>query len=221
MSHHQIFNFFNKFRRGGLSKQGIDGVLGGVYAALENEQCHQNTHPAIHRELEVMADQSGDQNGGGGHAISQRIRCGRQQRRCGEFFAEGAVIHGHIQLHADRSSQNPDHQPAELHQSGVQDLIQGLLGQFHAHQQNQHGYRQTGEVLRPAVAEGMAWVRRFGGNAEAQQRDHRGTGIREVVEGVRRDGDGAGEGPSKELAQKQQQVQPDPNSAAENTVGRP
>ena len=25
----------------------------------------------------------------------------------------------------------------------------------------------------------------------------------------------------KELAQKQQQVQPDPNSAAENTVGRP
>ena len=67
----------------------------------------------------------------------------------------------------------------------------------------------------------MAWVRRFGGNAEAQQRDHRGTGIREVVEGVRRDGDGAGEGPGKELAQKQQQVQPDPNSAAENTVGRP
>ena len=54
VSHHQIFNFFNKFRRGGLSKQGIDGVLGGVYAALENEQCHQNTHPAIHRELEVM-----------------------------------------------------------------------------------------------------------------------------------------------------------------------
>ena len=221
VSHHQIFNFFNKFRRGGLSKQGIDGVLGGVYAALENEQCHQNTHPAIHRELEVMANQSGDQNGRGGHAISQRIRRCRQQRRCGEFFAEGAVIHGHIQLHADRNSQNPDHQPAELHQSGVQDLIQGLLGQFHAHQQNQHGYRQTGEVLRPAVAEGMAWVRRFGGNAEAQQRDHRGTGIREVVEGVRRDGDGAGEGPSKELAQKQQQVQPDPNSAAENTVGRP
>ena len=71
------------------------------------------------------------------------------------------------------------------------------------------------------MAEGMAWVRRFGGNAEAQQRDHGGAGIREVVEGVRRDGDGAGEGPGKELAQKQQQVQPDPNSAAENTVGRP
>ena len=54
VGHHQIFDFFNKFRCGRLSKQGIDGVLGGVYAALENEQCHQNTHPAIHRELERL-----------------------------------------------------------------------------------------------------------------------------------------------------------------------
>ena len=81
------------------------------------------------------------------------------------------------------------------------------------------------DTARPERYSARPWPKGWPGSgalaAMRKQRDHRGTGIREVVEGVRRDGDGAGEGPGKELAQKQQQVQPDPNSAAENTVGRP
>ena len=71
------------------------------------------------------------------------------------------------------------------------------------------------------MTEGMLGVGLLSCKLEAEQRHNARARIGEVVEGVRRDGDGAGEGPGKELAQKQQQVQPDPNSAAENTVGRP
>ena len=103
----------------------------------------------------------------------------------------------------------------------MEDFVKGGLGQLHAHQQDQARYDQAGYVLDAPVAEGMVGVGLFARQTEAQQRHRRGAGVGQVVEGVRRDGDGAGEGPSKELAQKQQQVQPDPNSAAENTVGRP
>ena len=168
-----------------------------------------------------MPHQCGEQHGKGGHAVAERVRGSGQQSRGVQPLADGAVVYRHIQLHADGRRQNPDHQPAEIHQRGAQDLPNGLLGQLHAHQQDQHGDRQPGEIFRPAVAEGVVWIRHFGGDAEAQQRHHGGTGIGQVVECVRRDGNGTGESSGKELPGKEQQIQADPHRAAENTVGSP
>ena len=62
-----------------------------IYSSEVQRMCPVSyTHLDVYKR-QVMANQSGDQNGRGGHAISQRIRRCRQQRRCGEFFAEGAV----------------------------------------------------------------------------------------------------------------------------------
>ena len=101
----------------------------------------------------------------------------------------------------------------------MEDLVKGGLGQLHAHQQDQSGHDQAGYVLDAAVAEGMVGVGLLPCQAEAQQRHRRGPGVGQVVEGVRRNGDGAGQPPGEEFADEQQDVQGDAHSAAQGAVG--
>ena len=56
---------------------------------------------------------------------------------------------------------------------------------------------------------------------EAQHGDEGTAGVRQVVECVGGDGDGARQGAGEELAQKQQDVQADARRAAEDAVGLP
>ena len=97
----------------------------------------------------------------------------------------------------------------------MENLVHRGFGQLRAHQQDQARHHQAGDVLHPPVAEGMARVGLFPRQAEAQQRHHRGARIRQVVEGVRRDGDGAAETACRQLSGEQQQVQGNANEAAQ------
>ena len=219
VGHHQTFNFLGELRRRRRAQQGIDGVLGGINAALEDEQRYKNAYPAVDGDAEKVAGQGGDEHGGGGDAVAEGVCRRGQQGRGVHLLADGAVIHRHVQLHADGDRQDTCRQPAEIYQSGVKNFRQRFFGQFHAHQQDQHGHRQAGKVLRPAVAEGVTGVRGLGGDAEAQQGHHGGSGVGEVVEGVRRDGDGPGEGARQKLSGEQQHVQADAHNPAEDAVG--
>ena len=103
----------------------------------------------------------------------------------------------------------------------MEDLVQGGLGQLEAHEDDEHGHRQTGQVLQTAMAEGVLPVRLLAAQLEAQQRHGGGAGVGQVVEGVRRDGDGAGDLSGEEFAQEQQDVQTDAHRAAQDAVGLP
>ena len=139
---HQLLHLPDEFRRRRRAKQGIDGILCGVDPALEDKQRHQNTHPAVNGDAGEMPHQCGEQHGKGGHAVAERVRGSGQQNRGVQPFTDGAVVYRHIQFHADGRRQNPNHQPAEIHQRGVQNLSDGLLGQLHAHQQDQSRHHQ-------------------------------------------------------------------------------
>ena len=100
----------------------------------------------------------------------------------------------------------------------MQDLVQRGLGQLKAHQQNQHGHGQAGQILDAAMAEGVIRIRLLPCQLKAQQGDKGASGVGEVVEGVGGDGDRAGEGAGKELPGEQQHIQRNAHRAAEDTV---
>ena len=56
---------------------------------------------------------------------------------------------------------------------------------------------------------------------EAQQRDQRGGRIREVVYGVGRNGDGAGEGARQQLSRKKQEIADDAHNPSQFPAGAP
>jgi len=69
------------------------------------------------------------------------------------------------------------------------------------------------------MAEGVFGVRGLACQPEAHQTDHVGRGIRKVIQGIRRDGDGAEQGAHGQLAQAQQQVAHHAHHAGKVAVG--
>ena len=100
------------------------------------------------------------------HAVAtlslRRVRGRGQQGRGVQPFADASGCRPPCT--ASRRWTPPESQSTSQLKStslGVQDLPDGLLRQLHAHQQDQHGDRQPGEILHPAVAEGVAWMSGF------------------------------------------------------------
>ena len=81
------------------------------------------------------------------------------------------------------------------------------------------------ETIRPEMyssrAEGMLGVGLLSCKLEAEQRHDARARIGEVVEGVRRDGDGAGERAGEQLECEEQHIEADAHDAAEHPVGLP
>ena len=77
------------------------------------------------------------------------------------------------------------------------------------------------ETIKPPVAERMLGVGLLSRELEAEQRHNARARIGEVVEGVRRDGDGAGECAGKQLEREEQHIEADAHDAAEHPVGLP
>ena len=98
----------------------------------------------------------------------------------------------------------------------VDNLAHAALEQLNAHQNNQHGHNQPGDVLHPTVAEGVVPVRLLRRQMEAEEGYHRGAGVAEVVQRVAGDGDGAAEKAGKELQAAQQHVQRNAHQTAEH-----
>ena len=67
----------------------------------------------------------------------------------------------------------------------------------------------------------MIGIGLLGRQFEAEESDDGRTGVGQVVEGVCRDGDGAGEGAGGKLAGEQGHVQENAHRAAENAVAFP
>ncbi len=75
----------------------------------------------------------------------------------------------------------------------VKELVRGGLHQFRPHEQYENRHQKPGYVFDPSMAEGMIRVWLLSGHLKTDQGDDRRTGVREIVEGISRDGDGAGQ----------------------------
>ena len=100
----------------------------------------------------------------------------------------------------------------------MQDLFQAALGQLHADDQNHHCHRQPGQVLIAGVAIGVVVVGRFCCQLKAQQADHAGGRIRQVVQCVRHNGNAAEHRARRKLAQCQQQIAENAHAAGQFSV---
>ena len=95
----------------------------------------------------------------------------------------------------------------------------GGFQQLIPRQQNQLPEQHGGQVFHPAVAEGVLRIGRGLGQHKPEQRHHGGGGIRQVIEGVRDDGQAAGQQTGGELQRKQQCVCDNPRDTGELAVG--
>ena len=103
----------------------------------------------------------------------------------------------------------------------MDDLLNRALAQLHAHHQNEQGDQQARQIFDAAVAEGVSVVRLLPRQLKAHQGDHRGAGVRQVIEGVGRHGDGAGEHTGQKLSQRQQQIEKNTHTAGQHAVALP
>lgn len=221
VGHHQPADAGDEFRRRRRAQQRVQGIPGGADTGPEDERSHQNTAPAVDLQTGELADQRGGQYGGGGDAVAEAVSGGGLHGGRVQLLADPAVIEPHIALYGNGGTENDDDQGAGIHRHGVEDLLNGRLGQLQAHQQNQQCHRKPGEILDTAVAEGVLGVGLLPGQLETQQRHKRAAGVGEVVECVGSDGDGTGNQSGKEFTCKEQQVQTNAHRSAENAVGLP
>ena len=103
----------------------------------------------------------------------------------------------------------------------MQDLVYRVPQQLKPHEDDDHRDRKTGKILDASVSKGVIRIRLLAGKLEAKQRDGARARVREVVERVRRDGDGAGDRAGKELEREKNDIQADTHDAAEHAVRLP
>ena len=140
-----------------------------------------------------------------------------------EFFnsmtKEYRSLKSHVQLHADGAKEHHEGSQCEHRRRRMGDqAFDGTFGKLEAHEQDQKGDDQGGQVFRPAVAEGMLRVGLLAREDEAAQGDQGGTHVAQIVEAVRLDGQGADQHAQYDLEAAQYQVEEDAYSAADHAV---
>ena len=199
-------DFLHKLRRGRRAQQGVHGGLNRLDAGPEDEQGHQQSPPSVQSHARIPLHQGGGQHHRRGGAVAEGVQGGGLHGGGADALSDPPVVKGHVELYRDGGAEDRRHPGAGLRRDRVQNLPHGGLGQLEAHQQDQHGHHQAGEVLHPPVAEGVLVVRLLLRQAKAQQGDHGGPGVGKVVHGVRHYGDGPGGQARQQLSQKQQQI---------------
>ena len=221
VGHDDIPYLLHQLRVGCLPQQGRQCLLRRLAGGGQDEQRHHKAHIAVHRQSRPPADEHGQQHRRRSRGIGQAVHGRGLHGRGLDLLPDAPVVEPHVQLHAHRRRQDTQRQQRERHLLRMEDLIDGGLGQLHAHQQDQARHRKARDVLDAPVAEGVVRVRLPSRQPETQQRHCRGARVRQVIEGVRRHGDGAGQLSREKLPRKQQDIQGDAHDAAQRAVGPP
>ena len=101
----------------------------------------------------------------------------------------------------------------------MKNFVNGCFGQLRADEQDQGCDGQAGEILDPGVPVGVRCVGGLLRQAEADKGDDGAGGVREVVDGVRRDGNRACQQADQELGEKQQQIAADADQPCHFAAG--
>ena len=213
-----LFDLLHQFRVRGLAQQRRKRVPQGIVPGKNDEGGHQQARPTVHIYLEQPGNAHAQQHHGGGNGVGEGVSSSGLHGGGADLPAHRLVIQAHVELHPDGSQQDHRRQQPHSHRLRVQDLGQGAFAQLKAHGDDQGRQQQPCQVLHPAMAEGVVQVRLLPCDGKAQQGDHRGPGVRQVVEGVRHNGHRAGEQTGKIFPCEQQDVEENAVHGAEGAV---
>ena len=221
MRQHKPADALHQFRIGLLAQQRADRLLCNGPARGEDKHGNQRADPAVNPPVKEMPRQAAQQHRRGCDHVVPAV-CGRGlQRRGVNPFAQLSAKQAHPQLHKDGADEDAEGQYGEFHRFGMENLLNGGFSQLHADDQNQDCHKKAGEVFHSRMTIGMLRVCGTLRHFEAQQRDQRGGRIGEVVYGVGRNGDGAGEGARQQLSRKKQEIADDAHNPSQFPAGAP
>ena len=205
--------------QGRFAQQGAEGIHDEAPARPEDERSHCHTHDAVDDvPARNAAEDGGEQDSTGGQHVVAAVGGGGQQRFGSDALAHRAVEAAHPELDGDGNGQHPKAEPAENDRRGVQDFADGLFAQRKADGKDGHADHQPGEVLVAGVAVGVLRIRGLGGQPEADEADDVGRSVREVVQRIGHDGDGAKQGAHRQLADAEQDIASHPHKAGQVAV---
>ena len=101
----------------------------------------------------------------------------------------------------------------------MEDFHHRFLAQRKPDGQDGDADHQPGKVFVPGVAVGVLGVRGLGGQPEADEADDVGRSVRQVVQSICHDGDGAEQGAGNQFADAEQQIAGHADQAGQVAVG--
>ena len=190
MGKHNAADFCDKLRVGSLTEQRIDGIPGRAYAGIKDEDCDQKTAPAVDGKTENPSNNRRKEDDGGSEHIAEGIRRCCVHRRAVDGTGNFVIIKIHIELDENGNDQNQKNNRRNFRQGRVQDLLKGGFGKLRCHDEDNGRNGKPGEIFDSSVPIRMVGVCFLSAHLKSDQRNDRRTGIRQVVECVRSDGDG-------------------------------
>ena len=111
-------------------------------------------------------------------------------RRAVDGTGNFVIIKIHIELDENGNDQNQKNNRRNFRQGRVQDLLKGGFGKLRCHDEDNGRNGKPGEIFDSSVPIRMVRVCFLSAHLKSDQSNDRRTGIRQVVECVRSDGDG-------------------------------
>ena len=217
---HLLLDVVHQILAGAFAQQRAERIHHKAPAGDQDERRHAYAHQTVqHIPAGHAAQHCGNEHRAGAQHIVAAVGSSGNEGLGADDAPDGAVEAAHPQLDEDGRRQHCHREPAEQHRGGVQHLDHRFLQQRKADAENGHADCQTRQIFIPGMAEGVLCVRGLGGQLEAHQTDHVGRGVRQVVQSICHDGNGAEQGAHGQLAQTQQQVARHTHPAGKVAIG--
>ena len=216
--HHDVLDIFRHDRVGGLAEQRRDRVAGNADARPDDERRHENAHVAVNRERgEAACHHAEHDDRGRDNVIAAVLPRGDQHGRVDET-AELDVERAHPQLYEHGDRENTGQQRGKRDSRRVENAVERGLEELKADQHDDERHDKTRDVLGAAVAERMLGVRLAVRDLEANDGNHAGKAVGQVVERIGGNGNRARHQTDGQLEREQKQVARESDRARKNAV---
>ena len=203
-----------------FAEDGVFGIVQYLDARNHDEDGHQESHITVDVEAREFEDEGGDQHGEGGGGIRQAVGGGGAHDGGVNLFGDLTIEQAEPQFDHHRHAQHSDRDPAEPGGGGrVKNFSHGFSEKFVADEQNQKRHDHGGHVFNARVAEGVVAVGRLCRDFEGDEGDDLRAGVREVIDGIGLDRDGAEQKADGEFSACQQEVKDDAHRAGQRAIG--
>ena len=217
VGHNDLFDPADEFfgRRG--AEKRLDGFSCGIDPGVEDEYRKGDADLCVDRKVGELRGDNGEQYDGSRDHVVPAVDGGGAHRRRINDLRPFEVVEHHVGFDQKGSDQHRYGQDRAVDRDRVDDPLDRGLAEFEAHDADQKGDDEAGDVLETAVTERMVRVRCFSRKTETDHRDDRRAGVGEVVQSVTDDGDGVGENTHDEFADEKQDVEEDTARTADTS----
>ena len=203
---HLAFQLLDQLAVGTDAQQWINRLPDHFDAAPDDQRRNQQPGITVCRKRGEQRQQHRQQHHQRGHDVGKTVKSRGRKHRRPDFPPDRAVEEKHPELDRNRRNQRRNHPRRHLDRFRIPDPLRRTLQKVQTDRNDDHCDHQPGDILHPPVPEGVFIVGRLRGEFEADQRHHRGAGIREVVDRVRHHSDTAGEQSGRHLDAEEQRI---------------